>query len=92
MGTPDCWALGCGLTGWIQAAGTYVLEFGVSNANDELYDTGLAFAGVEVGGSPVPGVPESPSMALLGAGLRNGCSIVGAEEVRRRCSARTAME
>jgi len=69
----DCWAVGCGLTGWIdsqfvgEAADTYVLEFGVSNANDELYDTGLAFAGVEVGGAPIlTPEPEPSSLILLG--------------------------
>jgi len=70
----DCYAAGCGLTGWIESefngesAGSYVLEFGVSNANDELFDSGLAFAGVEVGGAPVP-TPEPETLALLGAGL-----------------------
>jgi hypothetical protein len=68
-----CWAVGCGLTGWIESefngedAGSYVLEFGVSNANDEEYDTGLAFAGVEVGGHPV--VPEPSGIALMGTAM-----------------------
>jgi hypothetical protein len=73
----DCYAAGCGLTGWItsnftgEAAGTYVLEFGVSNATDELYDSGLAFAGVEVGGSPITpsATPEPSSFLMLGLGL-----------------------
>jgi len=70
-----CFAEGCGLTGWIEsdfdgeAADTYTLEFGVSNTNDDAFDSGLAFAGVEVGGQPVGGVPEPSSLALLGVGL-----------------------
>ena len=68
----ECWAAGCGLTGWIEseftgeAAGTYVLEFGVSNSNDEYYDSGLAFAGVEAGGVTVTStVPEPPGFVLI---------------------------
>lgn len=69
-----CFAAGCGLTGWIQslfdgeAADTYVLEFGVSNTNDTLYDSGLAYAGVTVGGKPID-TPEPGGLALFGAGL-----------------------
>src|ERR1019366_3924870 len=75
-----CYAVGCGLTGsntpnWIESTftgekvGTYVLEFGVSNANDLSYDSGLAFAGVEVGGVPITGTPERSSLALIGTVL-----------------------
>jgi PEP-CTERM motif-containing protein len=69
-----CFAAGCGLTGWIEslfsgeAADTYTLQFGVSNANDTIFDSGLAFAGVEVGGVPLP-TPEPTSMALIGTAL-----------------------
>jgi len=67
----DCWAVGCGLTGWIDSefigerADSYTLEFGVSNANDQAFDSGLAFAGVEVGGVPVTGATPEPSAFLL---------------------------
>ena len=70
---------GCGFTGWIQAtttpaAGTYTLQFGASNFGDQQLDTGLALAGVTIGGVPIepgPGaaVPEPASLLLLGAGL-----------------------
>jgi len=68
---------GCGDTGWIEseftgeAADNYVLEFGVSNANDTLYDSGLAFAGAQVGGSPISTstTPEPGSLVLFGSGL-----------------------
>ena len=71
----SCWAAGCGYTGWIEseftgeAADNYVLEFGVSNSNDENYDSGLAFAGVEVGGSPVIPSPEPASIAVTGIAM-----------------------
>jgi len=71
----DCWAYGCGLTGWIQSdytittAGNYELAFGVTNANDIYYDTGMAIDGVTIAGTPVPTVPEPTTLALLGLGL-----------------------
>ena len=71
----DCYAAGCGLTGWIgsdftgEVADNYVLEFGVSNANDELFDSGLAFAGVEVGGAPITTAPEPSALFLMLIGL-----------------------
>ena len=70
----QCFAAGCGYTGWIQedytipTAGTYELAFGVSNANDGLYDTGLAYSGVEVNGKPV-GTPEPSTLLMLGSAL-----------------------
>ena len=70
----ECWATGCGLTGWIQsdytiaAAGDYELVFGVTNVNDTLYDSGLAIDGVTINGTPI-GTPEPSSLALLGMGM-----------------------
>jgi hypothetical protein len=69
-----CYAAGCGYTGWIQedytipTAGTYELAFGVSNANDTIYDTGLAYSGVEINGVPV-GAPEPSTLLMLGSAL-----------------------
>lgn len=68
-----CFDVGCGYTGWIEstfeiaAAGNYVLEFGVTNWDDEIFQSGLAFDGITVGGVPI--VPEPQTWALLAAGL-----------------------
>jgi hypothetical protein len=62
---------GCGFTDWIQStytigsAGSYQLAFGVTNFIDTLFDSGLAFDGVTVGGVPINPVPGP----LAGAGL-----------------------
>ena len=74
----SCYAAGCGYTGWIESdytianAGNYVLEFGVVNWSDQIYDSGMAFDGITVGGVPIDpdgDVPEPASLALLGLGL-----------------------
>lgn len=78
-----CYAAGCGLTGWIdsqftgEAAGTYTLQFGVSNATDTLYDTGLAFAGIEVGGQPISSTPEPSTVWLMATGILGMFGCVG---------------
>lgn len=73
---------GCGYTGWIRsnftigATGNYVLEFGVVNWSDTIYDSGLALAGTTIAGEPIGDgdgdgeVPEPASLTLFGlAGL-----------------------
>ncbi|MCW8087949.1 NF038132 family protein [Sabulicella glaciei] len=77
---------GCGNTGWIlsnytiAAAGNYKLQFGVTNWNDTQFASGMAIAGVTVGGKPIDPVPvpEPASLALLGFGL------AGVAAMRRR--------
>ncbi len=74
-----CYSGGCGSTGWVQSlytiptAGNYVLEFGVVNWIDTAYDSGMAFDGITVGGTPIDdiinGVPAPGTLALLGLGL-----------------------
>ena len=72
----SCYDAGCGYTGWVQSdytigsGGSYRLEFGVTNWQDDLYDSGLAFDGITVAGTPItPSVPEPENIALMLAGL-----------------------
>lgn len=76
-----CWGDGCGYTGWVQSlytiptAGNYVLEFGVVNWNDSLYDTGMAFDGITIAGTSIEDpagdstVPAPATLALFVIGL-----------------------
>jgi len=70
----ECYDAGCGATGWVRAqyaianAGKYRLEFGVTNWDDQDFDSGLAFDAITVGGAPLP-IPEPGPHAMLLAGL-----------------------
>jgi hypothetical protein len=66
---------GCGTTDWVDSsftigtAGNYFLRFGVTNWNDELFDSGLAIDGVTVDGKPIISRTAEPaSLLLLGIG------------------------
>jgi len=54
-----CYAPGCGHTGWVQSdyilpsTGSYALRFGVSNWVDTAWQSGLAFAGLAIGNTPI---------------------------------------
>ncbi len=72
-----CYGAGCGFTGWIRSdytvpvTGSYKLQFGVSNWGDNVYDTGMAYNGITVGGGPPidQGVPEPATWAMMLIGL-----------------------
>ena len=85
-----CWdaANTCGPSGWIHsdytfvAAGNFVLEFGVVNWGDEVFDSALAFDFSGLGRARFPDAatppagtvpePASSALALLGLGLLGG--------------------
>lgn len=74
-----CFDTGCGYSGWVDSsytiasAGNYSLQFGIVNWSDTLYDSGLAFDGITVGGVPIgpptSSVPEPGTLLLLGSGM-----------------------
>ena len=73
-----CWDSGCGHSGWVQSsfvittAGDYRIQFGVTNWDDESFQSGLAFGGVTINDKPIDppvGVAEPATLALLGMGL-----------------------
>lgn len=72
-----CFAAGCGYTGWIQmlytvptgGAGSYQLVFGVTNALDDEFNSGMAIAGATINDVPITQVPEPISLALFGLGV-----------------------
>jgi len=72
-----CFTTGCGYTGWVQADysiasnGNYILEFGVTNWNDTLFDSGLAFSDATIAGNPIVTnvVPVPAGAWTLGSGL-----------------------
>lgn len=69
---------GCGYTDWIFASleipvdGTYQAVFGVVNANDQDFDSGIALAGLTAGGTviiPSNAIPLPGALPLMAAGL-----------------------
>jgi len=70
-----CFSVGCGYTGWVSATytivadGNYSLGFGVTNFIDTIFDTGLAVAGANIGGTPISPIPLPAAGWLLVAAL-----------------------
>lgn len=69
-----CYGAGCGYTDWIQmdyvfaSAGTYSLQFGVTNALDTALNSAFAVAGVTINDVSI-GIPEPATHALIGLSL-----------------------
>ncbi|MEI7466475.1 MAG: NF038132 family protein, partial [Burkholderiales bacterium] len=86
-----CFNQGCGLTGWVQSdysianAGVYQLQFGVTNWNDEKYQSGMAIDGVTLGNVPIQELPTAvipvPGAALLFA---SGIALFGFARRRKQ--------
>jgi hypothetical protein len=92
-----CFDVGCGNTGWVTsdftlaAGGNYILEFGVTNWDDQAFQSGLAFDGITVAGvdigqpPPTTTTPEPATMTLFGTGL---LGLAGVLRRRRSASCR----
>ncbi|HXW54447.1 MAG TPA: NF038132 family protein [Candidatus Cybelea sp.] len=88
LGIPSsgsCAGTGCGNTGWtdesytIGAAGSYYVEFGVTNVYDQLDDSGLAINDLNLNGVPIgKPVPEPATLGLL------AMAFGGLAQLRRR--------
>jgi hypothetical protein len=71
-----CYNAGCGNSGWVEstytigAAGSYKLQYGVTNWLDTAYDSGMAVDGATIAGVPIEGVvPEPTTILLFGTGI-----------------------
>jgi hypothetical protein len=76
----------------IANAGTYVLVFGVTNANDTAYDSGLATSGVQVcNGTTCQGVGTNatplPAALPLFAGGLGAMGLLGWRRKRKKAAA-----
>lgn len=75
-----CFSAGCGMSGWVQSeyivpvGGTYTLQFGVTNWADQIYDSGMAFDGLQVNGSII-GDGSSAGNPLLPNDIVNGAFV-----------------
>ncbi|MFV0302685.1 MAG: NF038132 family protein, partial [Paracoccus sp. (in: a-proteobacteria)] len=86
----DCYATGCGHTGWVQStyafttAGEYKLQFGVTNWSDTAYDSGMAFAGAKVGNVIITPPPSAVPLPASGVLLVAGMGAIAAIRRRKR--------
>jgi hypothetical protein len=92
----NCFGPGCGYTGWIQSlytitaadltsnpSGIFHLAFGVSNANDTNWNTGMAIAGEVIDSNPIGnGATPEPSTIVMLAGAMLAMGFM----IRRRVS------
>lgn len=74
-----CWSDGCGFTGWLTAQytiaseGMHTLAFGVSNLNDEVWDTGMAFDFALGTGAKLDIIDPNTGDNIFGEELSGGC-------------------
>lgn len=86
----SCYSTGCGLTGWVESnytlatAGDYKLQFGVTNWNDTIFDSGLAIAGANIGGVAIDPTDPPSAVPLPAAGWLLMAGLGGLSVVRRR--------
>ncbi len=65
------------------SSGTYELVFGVTNWGDTIYDSGLAFSALNIGGSPIEdAVPEPGTWVMLIVGF-GGLGVAGLRASRK---------
>ena len=73
---------GCGYTDWVKAsftiaaAGNYSLQFGVVNWNDTAFQSGLAFDGATIAGTPITPSEPIPTPALLPGLIGMGVAVL----------------
>lgn len=85
-----CYSAGCGYTDWVAMTytftetATYYLEFGVVNWLDQIYDSGLAFDGILVGGVPLDPPSNPQPVSAPGTLALFGAALMGMAGLRRR--------
>ena len=85
---------GCGATGWVKstytvaAAGSYTLQFGVTNWDDTLFNSGMVFAGAKIGDVIITPPVDPAAVPLPASALLLGAGVGGLGVLRRRQKAK----
>ena len=92
-----CYGPGCGYTDWVNSqytianAGTYYLVFAVTNFVDTLYDSGLAFSALTIGGQSIDtSTTPLPAALPLFASALGALGLLGWRRKRKNAAAITA--